>query len=93
MAHIGRPGLERSCTGTGDPGRGQNFMASPGATASNEEEERELLLAEKHRKERALNRLKALYLYSEEEQAMSEAEYIVEQAGWTPWRPSTAIKR
>ena len=80
MAHIGRPGLEelyRHFQGT--QGVEQNFMASPGATASNEEEERELLLAEKHRKERALNRLKALYLYSEEEQAMSEAEYIVER--------------
>ena len=54
-------------------------MASPGATAAGGEEERELLLAEKHRKERALNRLKALYLYSEEDQAISETEYIVER--------------
>lgn len=80
MVRIGRPGLEelyRHFQGT--KGVEQNFMASPGATASNAEEERDLLLAEKHRKERALNRLKALYLYSEEEQAMSEAEYIVER--------------
>lgn len=80
VVHIGRPGLEelyRHFQGT--RGVEQNFMASPGATASNTEEERDLLLAEKHRKERALNRLKALYLYSEEEQAMSEAEYIVER--------------
>lgn len=80
VVRIGRPGLEelyRHFQGT--KGVEQNFMASPGATASNAEEERDLLLAEKHRKERALNRLKALYLYSEEEQAMSEAEYIVER--------------
>ena len=60
-------------------GMEQNFMAAPGATAADGEQERDLLLAEKHRKERALNRLKALYLYSEDEQAISESEYIVER--------------
>ena len=39
--------------------------------------ERELLLAEKHRKERALSRLKSLYLYSDE--TISESDFLVEK--------------
>lgn len=39
--------------------------------------ERELLLSEKRRLERALNRLRSLYLYSED--AMSEKDYLLEQ--------------
>jgi len=39
--------------------------------------ERDLLLTEKRRLERALNRLKTLYLYSED--SMSEKDYILEQ--------------
>lgn len=77
---IGRPGLEelyQHFKGVQD--QEQNFMASPGATAASEEQERDILLSEKRRKERGLSRLKALYLYSEEEQAISEAEYIVER--------------
>lgn len=77
---IGRPGLEelyRHFKGTQD--QEQNFMASPGSTATSEEQERDILLSEKRRKERGLNRLKSLYLYSEDDQAMSEAEYIVER--------------
>ena len=77
---IGRPGLEelyRHYKGTQD--QEQNFMASPGSTATSEEQEREILLSEKRRKERGLNRLKSLYLYSEDDQAMSEAEYVVER--------------
>lgn len=57
----------------------QNFMGAPGASSASEEQERDILLSEKRRKERALNRLKTLYLYSEEENAMSESEYIVER--------------
>lgn len=80
VLYIGRPGLEelyQHFKGVQD--QEQNFMASPGSTAASEEQERDILLAEKRRKERALSRLKALYLYSEEEQAISEAEYIVER--------------
>lgn len=57
----------------------QNFMGAPGTSSASEEQERDILLSEKRRKERALNRLKTLYLYSEEENAMSEPEYIVER--------------
>ena len=39
--------------------------------------ERDLLLTEKRRLERALNRLKTLYLYSED--SMSEKDYVLEQ--------------
>ena len=54
MEHIGRPGLEELYHHfQGTRGVEQTFTATPGATATNEEEERELLLAEKHRKERA----------------------------------------
>lgn len=57
----------------------KNFMGAPGASSASDEQERDILLSEKRRKERALNRLKTLYLYSEEENAMSEPEYIVER--------------
>lgn len=40
-------------------------------------DERDLLLAEKRKKERALARLKALYLYNED--AISEKEYVLEK--------------
>ncbi len=40
-------------------------------------QERDLLLAEKRRLERALNRLKTLYLYSDD--AMSERDYVLQQ--------------
>lgn len=39
----------------------QNFMGAPGASSASEEQERDILLSEKRRKERALNRLKTLY--------------------------------
>ena len=80
VAGIGQQGLRelyQHFKGTQD--QEQNFMASPGSTATTEQEEREVLLTEKRRKERALNRLKALYLYGEEGEAISETDYIVER--------------
>lgn len=77
---IGQSGLRelyQHFKGTQD--QEQNFMADPGSTATTEQEEREVLLSEKRRKERAINRLKALYLYSEDEDAISETDYIVER--------------
>lgn len=77
---IGQSGLKelyRHFKGTQD--QEQNFMADPGSTATTEQEEREVLLSEKRRKERAINRLRALYLYSEDEDAISETDYIVER--------------
>lgn len=77
---IGQSGLKElywHFKGTQD--QEQNFMADPGSTATTEQEEREVLLSEKRRKERAINRLKALYLYSEDEDAISETDYIVER--------------
>lgn len=77
---IGQSGLRelyQHFKGTQD--QEQNFMADPSSTATTEQEEREVLLSEKRRKERAINRLKALYLYSEDEDAISETDYIVER--------------
>lgn len=45
------------------------------------EKERDLLLVEKRRKERALARLKAIYLYNDE--ALSETEYVIERKSIT----------
>lgn len=45
------------------------------------EKERDLLLVEKRRKERALARLKSIYLYSED--ALPETEYIIERKNIT----------
>ena len=47
------------------------------AESASQIQERDLLLAEKRRLERALNRLRSLYLYSEDE--MPEKDYIVER--------------
>lgn len=46
-----------------------------------ESSEKDLLLAEKHRNERALQRLKSLYLYSDD--TISEADYLVEKKNLT----------
>ena len=46
-----------------------------------ESNERDLLLAEKHRNERALQRLKSLFLYSDE--TISESDYLVEKKNLT----------
>lgn len=51
------------------------YAASPDNAPS--EEERELLTAEKQKRERALARLQTLYLYSDE--AMSEQDYLAER--------------
>lgn len=45
------------------------------------EKERDLLLVEKRRKERALARLKAIYLYNDE--ALTETEYVIEHKAIT----------
>ena len=47
------------------------------AESASQIQERDLLLTEKRRLERALNRLRSLYLYSEDE--MPEKDYIVER--------------
>ena len=47
------------------------------AESASQIQERDLLLAEKRKLERALNRLRSLYLYSEDE--MPEKDYIVER--------------
>ena len=47
------------------------------AESASQIQERDLLLAEKQKLERALNRLRSLYLYSEDE--MPEKDYIVER--------------
>lgn len=76
--HLGESGLHELY----DHLRG-GYEASPfeppksQAEASQNIPERDLLLTEKRRLERALNRLKTLYLYSED--SMSEKDYILEQ--------------
>lgn len=49
----------------------------PKVSSGDAETERDMLLSERRRLDRALTRLKSLYLYSEEE--MSEREYIIEK--------------
>lgn len=46
-----------------------------------ETNEKDLLLAEKHRNERALQRLKSLYLYSDD--SLTESDYLVEKKNLT----------
>ncbi len=81
VAGIGRAGLKelyQHFRGAQDQDE-KNFMSAPGATAQSDEQERDILLTEKRRKERALGRLKAIYLYSDEDQAISESEYVVDR--------------
>ena len=78
--HIGTPGLEelynhlRSGIGFAE----YSPAAVVASESANEISEKNVLLSEKHRLERALTRLKTLYLYSEE--SMSESDFIIEQS-------------
>ncbi len=77
--HIERPGLEELYTHLRS---GFDPLAFETCTVDAAEsgaalQERDLLLSEKRRLERALNRLKSLFLYGEE--AMAEKDYLVER--------------
>ncbi len=77
--HIERPGLEELYTHLRS---GFDPLAFETRTVDAAEsgaalQERDLLLSEKRRLERALNRLKSLFLYGEE--AMAEKDYLVER--------------
>ncbi|MCI9256671.1 recombinase family protein [Acutalibacter sp.] len=77
--HIERPGLEELYTHLRS---GFDSLAFETRTVDAAEsgaalQERDLLLSEKRRLERALNRLKSLFLYGEE--AMAEKDYLVER--------------
>ena len=52
-------------------------FAPPQSIESTDTKERDLLIAQKHQKERALSRLKSIYLYSED--SMSESEYYIDR--------------
>ncbi len=78
--HIGRPGLEELYNLLRS-GIGIMEYRQPEKPDESVAQERDLLLSEKRRLERALNRLKALYLYSED--TMSEADYIIERKSLT----------
>lgn len=74
--HIGRPGLEELYNLL-RAGIGVAEYRQPTKPDEAVVQERDLLLSERRRLERALNRLKSLYLYSED--TMSEADYIIER--------------
>ena len=77
--HIGRPGLEELYSHLRS-GFSEMPFDAPSASAAESAaniRERELLLSEKRRLERALNRLRTLYLYSDD--SMPEKDYIVER--------------
>ena len=77
---IGRPGLEELYQHfKGAKDNENSFIYNDGATATSDEEERDVLLSEKRKKERALSRLKALYLYSDDEDAISETDYVIDR--------------
>lgn len=81
--HIERPGLEELYNHLRSGYDGLSFE-SPGVKAAESGasiQERELLLSERRRLERAINRLKSLYLYSED--SMAEKDYIVERKSLT----------
>lgn len=81
--HIERPGLEELYNHLRSGYDGLSFE-SPGVRAAESGasiQERELLLSERRRLERAINRLKSLYLYSED--SMAEKDYIVERKSLT----------
>ena len=77
--HIGRPGLEELYNHLRSGFSEMPFDAPSAAAAESAAniQERELLLSEKRRLERALNRLRTLYLYSDD--SMPEKDYIVER--------------
>ena len=74
---IERPGLEElyNHLQSGASGLEYKSAALSAAEASSITDEREVLLSEKRRLERALARLKSLYLYSDE--GMSETDYVI----------------
>lgn len=80
VASISRPGLDalyqqfRASVGKGD-----EFFSNPHIDTSDSATEREVLLSERKRYERALDRLKALYLYGDKETGIGEAEYFSER--------------
>lgn len=77
--HIGRPGLEELYNHLRSGFSEMPFDAPSAAAAESAAniQERELLLSEKRRLERALNRLRTLYLYSDD--SIPEKDYIVER--------------
>ena len=77
--HIERPGLEELYTHlrSGFDPLAFETRTVDAAESGTAIQERDLLLSEKRRLERALNRLKSLFLYGEE--AMAEKDYLVER--------------
>lgn len=77
--HIERPGLEElySHLRSGFDALSFDSPAVASAESGAELQERELLLSEKRRMERVLNRLQSLFLYGDE--AISEKDYLVER--------------
>ena len=77
--HIERPGLEDLYAHLRSGFDEMSFESTgvQAAESASQIQERDLLLAEKRKLERALNRLRSLYLYSEDE--MPEKDYIVER--------------
>ncbi len=81
VEHIDRPGLEELYNSLRAGKTTSVDYVTPAVSSdiysSGEDRERDLLVSEKRKKERALARLKSLYLYDEE--AISEKDYLVEQ--------------
>ena len=76
--HIGEPGLMELYNHMRSGYEGSPFDApKTQAIVASDISERDVLLAEKRRLERALNRLKTLYLYSED--SMPEKDYVLER--------------
>lgn len=77
--HIGRPGLEELYNHLRDGVGTLEYKPQPVDTAESLAaiSEKDILLSEKRRLERALSRLKSLFLYSED--TMAEKDYIVER--------------
>ena len=79
IAHIGRDGLEAMLTAFKTAKKRAEYI-DPGLRSTENAEatsNREFLLSEKSRLERGLNRLSALYLYSES--GMAEKDYIIQR--------------
>lgn len=79
--HIGQSGLEELYNHLRDGVGLIEYRSQPveAAESLSTISERDILLSEKRRLERALNRLKTLYLYGDE--TMAEKDYIVERKG------------
>ena len=79
VEHIERPGLEElyNHLRSGFDALAFDSTAVASAESGAELQERDLLLSEKRRVERALNRLQSLFLYGEE--AIPEKDYLVER--------------